>query len=333
MIEIDGSYGEGGGQILRTAVALSVVTQTPVRIINIRKGRPNPGIRAQHLAGVISVSKLCDGKLRGAEVGSTTLEFHPSEICRSKVDVDISTAGSVGLVLQTIQLACVGAGRKIEVSIRGGATYGKWAPPLCYVQNVTHPILMRMGYECRVDVIRDGFYPTGGAEVRVELNPGKLNPLRLTDRGEVLEIRGSSIASESLRDRNVAERQARSAKKLVENAEIDVEYVRSECPGSGITLWAITKNSVLGASALGEAGKRAEKVGEEAASSLLSELRSNAALDRYMGDQVIPYIGLAGNSEVTTSEITMHCRTNIYVVERILGCKFIVERDGRVAVR
>ena len=156
MISIDGSHGEAGGQILRTAVALSAVTQKPCKVFNIRKGRCNPGLQAQHLAGVKAVGKLCDAKIEGLELGSESIEFYPNEIKDGLVEIDIGTAGAISLVLQSMMIPAIHCKNKIDIKIKGG-TMVKWAPTVGYIQNVTLPMLRKMGYNGGIKILKHGF--------------------------------------------------------------------------------------------------------------------------------------------------------------------------------
>ncbi|MFH1331769.1 MAG: RNA 3'-terminal phosphate cyclase [archaeon] len=328
MIVIDGSTGEGGGQMLRTALGFSALTGKPFRMVNIRKGRDNPGIKEQHLQAINAVAKLCDAKVEGAEINSMELEFAPNAIHSGNVNVLISTAGSVGLVLQSLLIPAVKT--DLRIRIKGGATYGKWAMPVDHFKFVLSPLLKRLGYETGVIVKKEGFYPKGGA--LVEVLSGKVKQLAAIDvleKGKVLSIVGRSIASERLRSSRVAERQANSAKKILfdyfkADAKIKVDYVNTLNPGSGIQLWVETENSVLGGNSLGELGKKAEMVGEEAARNLVEDFE-RGCVDRFTSDQLLPYMAIAGSGRFLSSKITDHIRTNAFVIEQFLNVKFNIK--------
>ena len=332
--DIDGSYLEGGGQIIRTAVALSCVTGKAVRILNIRANRPQPGLKAQHLKGIEAAAKLCNAKVSGLNIGSARVEFTPGEIRSGSLSINIGTAGSIGLVLQTLMIPAIHCEGKVELHVTGG-TDVSWSPSIGFMQNVKLPVLRRMGYSGEITLERRGYYPKGGGSVTAVIEPGELKTINLTEQTRPKSIRGLSHASRSLEKASVAERQMKAARKLLFDSlglspDIGKEYSDTLCPGSGIDLWIETENSVLGSSSFGKPGKRAEEVGSEAAESLLKQFGSGACLDEHMGDQIIPYMALAkkGESSVTVPELTGHIRTNIWVTEKLLPVKFSAKRQG-----
>ncbi len=326
MLEIDGSLG--GGSVLRLGVGLAAVLKRPIRIYNIRKSRPNPGLAAQHLAGLLAAAELCDAGLEGAALGSQEVLFKPGEIKKTELKLEIETAGSVGLVLQTLQLACLAAREPVRIKIEGGGTFGKWAPPLPYFELVNFAILKRFGYCAQVRVEREGFYPKGGARAEAIFQPAKISgPLDLSERGRLLYIKGVSLASHHLREARVAERQAEAARALFQGLHVPIElettYADTRSPGSGIVLAATFERTILGGDALGERGKPAEEVGREAAQQLLEDLESGATLDRYMADQIIPFIGLFGG-RFRCPQVTEHLETNLELVRLLLGKRLML---------
>lgn len=335
MLIIDGSYGEGGGQILRTSIALSALTKIPVKIINIRSKRKNPGLRAQHLNAIKAVAELCNAQLKNLNIGSEEIEFIPQEISDKKIYIDIGTAGSISLVLQSLFIASIF--NDVEVEIKGG-TDVKNAPTTDYLQYVVCPILNLFGIHIQLKTLQRGYYPEGNGLVSARIyKTEKLKPVNLTERGKILKIYGFSHASEQLRIRKVAERQKNICEKVLKdflnyrfNYEIPVriteEYSSTLSAGSGITLVARTENSFLGATALGEIGKTSEQVGDECAKNLISEIQKGGSVDSYMSDQIIPYVGIA-KGKVKINELTMHAETNLYIVNLF---KFNVKNRGKL---
>jgi len=350
MIKLDGSYCEGGGQIVRTALALSALTGKPFEAESIRKGRCDSGLKAQHLYCIKSLQEICNAKTNDVSEGSEYLSFAPGNLKAKNLDVDIGTAGSITLLLQSLLLPCMFADRKTRLAIIGG-TDGKWAMPYDYFANVFVPQIREYA-AIDVKVIKRGYYPKGGGKVEVGIKPkydatgykdfssfwnhlkSEGKQITLMERGELMQIKGISHASKNLQKADVSERQAKTAELILKKYGCDVdiraEYCDTLSDGSGIALWAKSENAILGSDGLGERGKKAEKVGEDAAKSLMKEIDSNAAVDKYMADNMLPFIALFGG-KIKASEITNHCRTNMYVIEKFLGkCLLIDEQDKTI---
>jgi len=325
---IDGSMGEGGGQILRTAVALSAVTGRPIKVINIRAKRRNPGLRPQHLTAIRALAEITGARVRGAHVGSMEVEFWPGPVRGGSYEFDVGTAGSVSLVLQALLPALAYADSPVRVRITGG-TDVKMAPTIDYMKEVFLEHLKKFGYNVRLTVKRRGHYPKGGGIVEVEIPspPRGFNPVQLVNRGGLQGVFGRSHAVRL--PRHVAERQARAASELLRRElgvepRIEVEWYEPGRdphlgPGSGIALWATFDSSIMGADALGERGKRAEIVGREAASKLIEDVRTGSAVDRYASDMLPPYMALAeGESSYTGARLTSHAETMFQLLRLIL---------------
>lgn len=333
MISIDGSLGEGGGQILRTAIAMSALRNMPVKIKNIRANRPNPGLSAQHAACLKAVGMLCNAEIDGLKIGSKEISFTPGEIKAKKLVLDVGTAGSVTLVLQALLPPALHSEEDIEISIRGG-TDVEWSPPIDYLRFVLAPILRSFGYSFEIKLVRRGYYPIGGGLVEILVKPLRPRKIMLLERGAVKKIVGISHASKLLEKRDVAGRCGKSARvfllnklssdKIDSDINIDFEYCDTPSTGSGLTLWAECENTIVGASALGSKLKKAEDVGDIAAGNLVSELRSRAPVDSHMADQLIPYLGLLGGV-IKVPNLSSHAETNIIVVNQF---GFKVEADG-----
>ncbi|MBI2075768.1 MAG: RNA 3'-phosphate cyclase [Candidatus Aenigmarchaeota archaeon] len=335
MLSIDGSYGEGGGSIVRIAVALSAVTGKPCKIINIRAKRRNQGLRAQHSTAVNAVAKLCDAQVKGNEIGSTAIEFYPNEIRGGSLSLNVGTAGSAALVLQALMIPAMHCASQLDIKIIGG-TLNKWAPSISYIQNATLDILKKMGYKGEVTLIRHGFYPKGGGEVEAKILPSVLAPLELVKRGKPVHVFGSCVASKDLEKAKVAERmQKYSRERLFKEfqvvPEIKAEYVDAHSTGGGMDLFVLYENSIIGSNSIAEPGKSAEKVAQEAITNLIENHASDAPIDEHMSDQIIPYMALArGESRVKVSKITAHTLTNIWVCEKFLDVKFDVNEEERI---
>jgi len=327
VIEIDGSYGEGGGQILRNTVALSTITKKPVKIVNIRANRPNPGIKAQHYVAIKSIQELCDARVEGLEIGSSELTFYPGEIKGGKYRFDIGTAGSITLVFQAFILASVQTKNPIKITLTGG-TDVKWSPTWDYFQHVFLPLLTKTGIDVKAYLIKRGYYPKGGGEAEIEIKPTKtVKPLRLSDDQEFTEIKGI-VHIGNLPD-NISTRIKHSViKTLLKHAfmtSIEVDKSKTLSPGTGITLWAESKDTILGSAVLGERGITSEEVGEKAALNIIKEIESGATLDVYAFDQILPYMVLAcdkGESSCRIRELSNHASTNMWLLQRFFDVDF-----------
>ena len=330
MVEIDGAFGSGGGQILRTATALAVVTKKPCHVFNIRAKRPKPGLMPQHLLGIQALAKLCNGSLEGDDLGSKEIKFYPEETYRDRISVNIPTAGSITLVLQTLIPPALFAPEPVKITFDGGATDTFFSPSIDHFRYVFLKILEMMGAKVAVNILRRGYYPEGGAKVEVTISPSKLKSVNLTERGSLKSITVISGASNTLKNKKVAERQVAGIREVLGKLKLPmeerVEYYDTRCPGSQICLIAEFENTIIGADNLGKLGKRAEDVGKEAALELLKEQKSETCLDKHLADQILPFFAMAKNcSRVTVSEITNHCKTNIWVIEKFIEGKFEIK--------
>ncbi|MBI4181666.1 MAG: RNA 3'-terminal phosphate cyclase [Candidatus Aenigmarchaeota archaeon] len=332
MIELSGDYGEGGGQLIRTACALAAVSGRDIHLTNIRANRPQPGLKTQHLEGLKALADLCNGSLEGASLGSREITFRPGKLSKTSLDVHVGTAGSAALVFQTLALPASQVGEEVVITLRGGATFGKWAPPLLATQHVLLPLLARMGFKASIQVERHGFYPAGGAQVTFAIQPWTPRPLELGQRGKVTYIGGISVASSTLRSGRVAERQARAAEDFLKRrglqSFVKEQYVEADCPGSGLVLFAAaTSGALLGGDSLGERGKPAEDVGKDAAIQLMHGLTALATADVHVADQILPFLALGGGS-FSAPQLSEHAKTTIWVIQQLLPARFATKQDG-----
>jgi len=325
MKEIDGSYGEGGGQIVRTAVALAAVTGTSIRVSKIRQGRPKPGLAPQHAQAILALAGICSAKAAGIVPGSSEITFEPGRIKGGSYSVDIGTAGSITLLVQCLLPTMISADGPITLTAVGG-TDVRWSPTIDYFRSVFLPALREFGAQVKLEGSRRGYYPRGGGLVVLTVTPGSLKPAHLKPQDEGV-VQGISHCSNL--PEHVARRQAESATAALKDAghigKIAMEVFKEISTGSGITLWRGHK----GSSALGERCMRAEDVGKAAAQEIIAELSSPAAVDTHLADQLIPYLALAGGN-YTVRQISKHASTNIWTARQFLNTVVNVTDEGDV---
>ncbi len=339
VVYIDGSCGEGGGQVLRTALALSVLSGRPFRMTNIRARRANPGLAPQHLHAVRAFCQLSGGSCRGDAEGSRELTFSPGPVKNGSYRVDIGTAGSVTLVLQALALPLAMAEGISEISCRGG-THVPWSPPFNYIESCWLPFMTRIGIRMEIELERAGFYPRGGGVVSARIQGGsRLRPLILTERGDLQAIEVVSAAARL--PTHVRHRQAGRARVGVLAAGVSpaVQLIEMEAasPGSVVAITGVFEQTRVVASALGARGKSAEKVGEEAAAEFRSYFDRPGAVDEHLADQLIlPLVFAEGASEFTTVRVTRHLQSNADVIKAFVNCDIATGGDlgapGRIRV-
>ena len=360
MIKLDGSYLEGGGSIARIALALSTITQKPFEIENIRKNRPQSGLKNQHLFCIKALEKLCNAKTEGAFLGSQKLIYEPGTIEGKTIDIDIETAGSISLFLQAVLIPSMFSNNPVRLNIIGG-TSGKWAAPIEYFKEVFLPQIKKYA-KIDLKLLKRGYYPKGNGKIELKINQAyklkdfknfedfhnhlksNAEKINLTEQGHLIQIKSISHASIDLQSASVAERQAKAAETILKSryncpVNTQIEYNETLSTGCGITLWAIfskdeneidAKNPIiLGADALGERNKKAEIVGREAAQNLINEIESKAPVDKHLADQILPFIALFGG-KIKASKITNHAKTNIYTIEEFFGKCFEVDEKERI---
>jgi RNA 3'-phosphate cyclase len=328
MIVLDGAYGEGGGQVLRTALLLSLLTDQPFRIENIRQGRPQPGLKPQHSHILKALLQISKAQVDNLQPGAMTLHFFPGLLRSGAYQIDIGTAGAIPLFLQTILPAAMFAPSTITYSV-GGGTDVRGAMTMDFWQAVIMPFLTPYAQRLELETVRRGYYPAGSGQVKFKVIPQvdqnnwrqtvTIPPLIIRERGTLQRVRLFSHASEALSERRVAERQTTAFANQLRLPSLKPQnrYEQTLSPGSSITAVAEYEQTRLGADALGERNKRAEQVGQEAAERLASEINSTATIDVHTGDNLMIWVALFGG-EYTVREISGHIATNAWVIQHFL---------------
>ena len=335
-IHIDGSLGEGGGQVLRTSLAFSALTGQPVQIDNIRARRRTPGLAAQHLAGVRALASLCGAAVKGDSIGSSRVDVAPGGAAQAgEYLFDVSalagqgSAGAVTLLLQTLLWPLLYAESESRLTLLGG-THVAWSPPADYIRDVLLPTLTPMGVDVTCELTGWGFYPVGGGEWQVTIRPATaaLRPLVLEERGELVKVTGVGVAAEL--PAHIAQRISNRATNVLRQADVPAsitpERVRSKGPGAGIFLTAHYTNSRAGFSALGKQGKPSDAVADEACAALLTHHIDGAPVDPHLADQLLVPLALAdGGSVFRTSQVTQHLLTNAAVIRAFIDAKIVID--------
>ena len=326
-ILIDGSYGEGGGQIIRSALSLSMTTGRPFRLTNVRANRSKPGLAHQHVTAVRASATIAAARVDGAELGSRQLSFTPGPVRPGVYRFDIGTAGAATLVLQTLLPALARVDGTSTLVITGG-THVPWSPPFHYLERVFCPLLRRLGFHCDLAIRRWGFYPKGGGEIEAIITAASPEVAVALDEPFYLEglsgISASSRLPEHVRLRQARQLEIRCQRAGI-RAEVAVMEVAALSPGSFAFLCAHGHSSAAGFSSLGERGKPAERVADEAADGMLSFLASKAALDTHLADQLLIYLAMIpGSHGFTVAAVTEHLLTNAWLIEQFLPVRFEV---------
>jgi RNA 3'-terminal phosphate cyclase (ATP) len=326
VLTIDGSFGEGGGQILRTSLALSAVTGQAFRIRGIRAGRAKPGLAAQHLTCVRAVAEICAADVGGDELGSQDLEFFPNGIRGGKYLFDIAaesaSAGATGLVFQSVLPALLFADEPSEITLRGG-THVQWAPHFHYLDLVFRPTVRLLGAWFELELTRAGWYPRGEGQLVARISPApQLTALNWAERPRKVALTSRALLSDL--PAHIAERENASAQARLRGYGYESRLVAEELAsvGKGTLCFLHTAGDSWagGATSFGEIKKRAEVVGDQAGKDMLRYLRTRAAVDPHLADQLALYCALArGSSSYTTSEVTLHLTTVLTVIRTFLA--------------
>ncbi len=357
MIILDGSYGEGGGALTRTALALSALTNQEFKVTNIRAGRKDSGLKAQHLTAIKTLKEFCRAETSNIDIGSTELHFKPGKIKKGIYDIDIGTAGSITLLLQALILPSLFAPGKVTFNITGG-TCGKWQASVDYLQNILLPYLHRFVEKIELKVLKRGYYPKGQGLIRLEISPRfnihryesfsaladelpfKVSKIQLLEQGKLEQIRGIVNVSAELQEKEVGERIKNaivgSLKQYSVPINIRVEYAKAESIGGEALVWGVFSTDgkvdydnpiILVGDALVEKNKSSEEIGKEAADELKRQIDAGAAVDHHLVDQLIQFMGLLPGSKIKAGEVSKHAETNMYIVEKFLPVGFKVEKN------
>jgi RNA 3'-phosphate cyclase len=329
LIEIDGAQGEGGGQVLRSALSLSAVTGKGVHLYNIRAGRSKPGLMAQHLKAVDAAAAVCRADVQGAHLHSQEILFKPGELRTGRYRFEIGTAGATTLVLQTVFLPLSLAGAASTLGISGG-THVAWSPCLHYLTLHWLPYMHQAGFDAEISLEQAGFYPQGGGRISATLRPcTAIKPLQQTERGALLRISGVSAVANL--DISIAERQKRQAMQRLQklswgnrSPDIHIRLEKFASPGKGtlLLLLAEFEGGRCCYYGLGALGKPAERVADEAVDALLAFIDTGAAIDLHLADQLLLPLSLAsGASELSTEQVTQHLLTNAEIIRLFLPVK------------
>ncbi|MFC7073991.1 RNA 3'-terminal phosphate cyclase [Halovenus rubra] len=334
MLEVDGDAG--GGQLLRSSLSLAAVTDRSVTVTNIRGSRPETGLKPQHLTAIEVLADICDATVDGVERGSDEIVFRPATPEGGEFEAAVGTAGSVTLIFDTVLPLAIALEESLSLTVSGG-TAVKWSPPLSAYQRVKLPLCREAGIAASVERHRTGFYPAGGGMATLTINPSSLSPLSLGERGALQGARLYSQASLDLEADDVARRQAGATTKQLEAAGIDILdkeilSTAADSTGSALTIELRYENSRAGFAALGEPETSAGSVATEAVSNAVAFNEGSAAVDRYLGDQLLVFLALGGG-ELTVPEQTAHIETSLALLETFGFDLSVTSETGRVRIR
>lgn len=325
MIEIDGSQGEGGGQILRTSLALSLVTRQPFRLVNIRARRAKPGLMRQHLTAVQAAQQVGNATVRGAAIGSAVLTFEPGPVAAGTYFIQIGTAGSTTLVLQTVLPPLLACGGESRLRIEGG-THNMMAPPFDFLERSFAPLLNQTGADVRLTLHRHGFFPAGGGAISAEIMPpGSPCPLNLLERGRLVSRSARALVSQI--PGHVAERELAIVRDRLGWSPGDLHAVRvrdARGPGNVLMLEAAYEHVTEVVTAFGEKGVSAERVARAACDEMDRYLESDAPVGPHLADQLLLPMALRAGGAFRATELTPHTLTNIEIIRRFLDIEIAV---------
>ncbi|MCE2614639.1 MAG: RNA 3'-phosphate cyclase [Nitrosopumilus sp. (ex Thoosa mismalolli)] len=311
-VEINGGHGEGGGQIIRSAITLSCIIKKPVHIINIRKNRKVPGLKPQHITAINILQKISNAEVIGNKIGSTELKFIPKEINNQILNEDVGTAGSISLIIQTIIPLATVLKEKLVVKIRGG-TDVLWSPTLNYSEIVLKEAFRRMGLKFSLEIIKRGYYPNGGGEIKLEVFPSKVNSISFSERTS------NDISILCTYSKIPLEQISNEIKKINENYSIDVEIKEEKAidSGSSLLVYSIDEKTIFGMDSL------FDKKNDNFDFELEKFLGNSFAIDENLADMLVLPASLAsGKTTFEVKEMTSHLETNLFVTSKITGCRY-----------
>ncbi|MBY9018434.1 MAG: RNA 3'-phosphate cyclase [Candidatus Lokiarchaeota archaeon] len=342
IIKLDGSIGEGGGSIIRLSAGFSTLFNQPIHIFNIRANRQKPGLRQQHLLGLRTLAELTNSDLSPCEVGSKEIKLIPGgPIQKSEINVNVNTAASLGLLLQPIQIASLSMKKSqgLSVNIHGGGTFGKWAPSLDYLRDVTYRVFKKAGLNIDIKINRHGFYPKGGAKVHcsISMETNSLKPINMTNLGNIELINGEIILSNHFQNKNnIGERIKNTILREIKkyhhkvNVKINCRYVSAHSQGLGLHLWA---NSDTGAiistgTILGEKQITSEQLGKLAVKELTKYIKNDIPVDNFTSDQLIALMVYSkSSSSIKVLEITSHTQTNLDLFKKFSKRNYNIRKE------
>jgi RNA 3'-terminal phosphate cyclase (ATP) len=330
MIVIDGSMGEGGGQIVRTALGLSMATGQPFRIEKVRAGREKPGLLRQHLTEVTAAASICAAKVEGASIGSQSLAFTPGTVRPGEYTFSIGSAGSTTLVLQAVLPALLTASAPSRLTLEGG-THNPHAPPFPFLERAFVPLIIRMGPRIQIALERAGFYPAGGGRFVVSIEPAaKLSPLALLERGDINRM--SACAIVAALPVAIAKRELDKVEKLLgwSGDQLQIRQLPDEWgPGNCITLEVESDRVTEVFTGFGMRGRSAEAVAEDAIEQTRRYLTAGMPVGSYLADQLLVPLALAGGGSFRAQSATLHATTNAQIIQRFLPVRFAWTESGQ----
>lgn len=334
MLEIDGTIHSGSGTLLRFSVALATLTNTPLHFTNIRKQRPKPGLRAQHLQAVLACSKMSHGKIEGASIGSTEIFYEPGKrIHGGNYVFDVGTAGSAVMIALILSPLTIFAAKPCKITIIGGL-FQDFAPSFYHFRNVYIPVLRKMGANINATMVKPGYVPEGKGKLILEADPIRepLNGLELMGPLESYTIKGISLSSKLERS-SVSERMAEHARELILSRGIDseIQVLRDKSAahqGAALALWLDTIDAIaIGADQAGKPGRRSEIIATNVVKNLFQDIDSGATVDRHLADQIILAAGLAsGTTQYTVPKMNDHIESNLYIIDKFLQANVTLEK-------